>query len=207
MKGMAEGSDTEWPVWVLPVPAGSARPVGNILAHAATWTPDGQHIVYARKSSLYLCNVEGENSQHLITVTGVPLAPRFSPDGRRLRFTIRDTNQRTSSLWEVSAEGAGLHVVLPDWNKPPLEFGGTWTARGDYFLFESTRGSTQNIWAMREGASLFRKASTEPRQLTVGPLLFSNPTPSADGKKLFVIGQQRRACRRVKLISSGAANG
>jgi hypothetical protein len=49
----------------------------------------------------------------------VPFAPRFSPDGRRLRFTIRDTNQRTSSLWEVSADGKGLHPVLPDWNKPP----------------------------------------------------------------------------------------
>src|SRR5258708_32714734 len=29
-------------------------------------------------------------------------------------------------------------------------------------------------------------------QLTVGTLMFSNPTPSPDGKKLFVIGQQRR---------------
>jgi eukaryotic-like serine/threonine-protein kinase len=192
VKGVAEGSDTEWPVWVLPVPAGSPRQVGNILAHAAAWTRDGQHIMYARKSSLYVCNVEGEDSQHLITVTGVPMAPRFSPDGKRLRFTIRDTNQRTSSLWEVAADGTGLHAVLPDWNKPAEEFGGTWTTRGDYFLFESSRGSTENIWAIHEGSSLFHKASAEPSQLTVGPLLFSNPTPSADGKKLFVIGQQRR---------------
>jgi Tol biopolymer transport system component len=192
VKGVAEGSDTEWPLWVLPVPAGSLRQVGNILAHAATWTRDGQHIVYARQSSLYQCTAEGEGSQHLITVTGVPQAPRFSPDGQRLRFTIRDTNQRTSSLWEVAADGTALHPVLPDWNKPAEEFGGTWTARGDYFLFESTRGSTQNIWAIHEEASLFRKAGGEPAQLTVGPLLFSNPTPSADGKKLFVIGQQRR---------------
>jgi Tol biopolymer transport system component len=36
------------------------------------------------------------------------------------------------------------------------------------------------------------KAAVEPMQLTVGPLMFSNPTPSPDGKKLFVIGQQRR---------------
>jgi serine/threonine protein kinase/Tol biopolymer transport system component len=192
VKGVAEGSETEWPVWVLPVPGGAARQVGNILAHAATWTRDGQHIVYARKSSLYVCNVEGEDSQHLTTVIGIPHAPRFSPDGKRLRFTIRDTNQRTSSLWEVASDGTQLHAVLPDWNKPAEEFGGTWSANGDYFLFESTRGSTQNIWSIRERASLFRKASTQPTQLTVGPLLFSNPTPSADGKKLFVIGQQRR---------------
>jgi dipeptidyl aminopeptidase/acylaminoacyl peptidase len=114
VKGVAEGSETEWPVWILPVPAGSIRPVGNILAHAATWAPDGQRIVYARNSSLYLCNADGTDSRELLAVQGVPLAPRFSPDGRRLRFTIRNTNQRTSSLWEVSADGKGLHPLLPD---------------------------------------------------------------------------------------------
>jgi Tol biopolymer transport system component len=125
-------------------------------------------------------------------VQGVPFAPRFSPDGRRLRFTIRDTNQRTSSLWEVSADGKGLHPVLPNWNKPAQEFSGYWTPDGEYFLFESTRDHTQNIWALRERSSFFSKAGDGPTQLTVGPLMFSNPTPSPDGKKLFVIGQQRR---------------
>ena len=192
VKGVAEGSETEWPVWVLPVPAGSLRPVGDILAHAATWAPDGQRIVYARKSSLYVCNADGTDSRELITLQGVPFAPRFSPDGRRLRFTLRDTNQRSSSLWEVSPDGKGLHPVLPDWNKPAQEFGGSWTPDGEYFLFESTHDHSQNIWALREGASIFRKASVEPTRLTVGPLMFSNPTPSLDGKKLFVIGQQRR---------------
>jgi Tol biopolymer transport system component len=197
VKGLAEGSETESPVWVLPVPAGSVRPVGNVLAHAATWTPDGQHIVYARTSSLYECNADGSDSREILNVQGVPFAPRFSRDGGRLRFTIRDTNQRTSSLWEVTAEGKGLHNVLPEWNKAAQEFGGAWTANGEYFLFESTSDHTQNIWAVRDGGSWLsrvglRKAGAEPMQLTVGPLLFSNPTPSADGKKLFVIGQQRR---------------
>jgi Tol biopolymer transport system component len=192
VKGVAEGSETESPVWVLPLPAGSVRSVGNILAHAAAWAPDGEHIVYARNSSLYACNTDGTDSRQLITVQGVPFAPRFSPDGQRLRFTVRDTNQRTSSLWEVSASGKDLHPVLPDWNKPAQEFGGAWMPNGDYFLFESTRDHTQNIWALREHASPFRRASTEPTQLTVGPLMFSSPTPSPDGKKVFVIGQQRR---------------
>ncbi len=53
VKGVAGGSETEWPLWVLTLPAGSSRPVGDILAHSATWAPDGQHIVYARNSSLY----------------------------------------------------------------------------------------------------------------------------------------------------------
>jgi Tol biopolymer transport system component len=148
--------------------------------------------VYARESSLYTCNADGSDSRQLIAVQGVAFAPRFSPDGHRLRFTIRDTSQRTSSLWEISSEGKDLHAVLPDWNKPAQEFGGTWTANGEYFLFESAHDHNQNIWALREGGSLFAKAAPEPTQLTVGPLMLSNPTPSADGKKLFVIGQQRR---------------
>ena len=192
VKGVAEGSETEWPVWILPVPAGSLRRVGNILAHAATWAPDGQHIVYAKSSGLYACNADGSDSHELVAVSGVPFAPRFSPDGHRLRFTLRNTEQRTSSLWEISPEGKDLHPVLPDWNKPSQEFGGTWTPDGKYFLFESTRDHTQNIWAFRDGRSLFHKANAEPTQLTVGPLMFSSPTPSPDAKKLFVIGEQRR---------------
>jgi serine/threonine protein kinase/Tol biopolymer transport system component len=192
VRGMAGGSETEWPVWVLPVLGGSRQAVGDILAHAAAWAPDGQHIVYARKSSLYVCSADGSDSKELVTVPGVPFAPRFSPDGSRLRFTIRDANQRTSSLWEVSADGKDLHPVLPGWNRPAQESDGIWTPTGDYFLFEATRDHAQNIWAIRQGGSLFRKSSSEPTQLTVGPLMFSNPTPSPDGKKLFVLGEQRR---------------
>jgi len=198
VKGEAESTETEGPIWVLPLPAGSLRQVGNILTHSAAWAPDGQHIVYARQSSLYECNADGSDSRDLITVAGVPFAPRFSPDGRRLRFTIRDTKLGTSSLWEVSSDGKNLHPVLQGWHKPSQEFGGAWTSTGEYFLFESTHDHSQNIWALREGTSFFdkawwfRKSGAEPTQLTVGPLRFSNPTPSPDGKKLFVIGQQRR---------------
>jgi eukaryotic-like serine/threonine-protein kinase len=192
VKGVAEGSETEWPVWVLQVPGGSLRQVDNIFTHAATWAPDGQHIVYAKNSTLYTCSLDGSDSRELVKVSGVPFSLRFSPDGSRLRFTIQDTNQHTSSLWEVAADGSGLRAVLPNWNKPAQESDGAWTPNGDYFLFTSTRDHVQNIWAIRQKTSLFRKAGGEPTQLTVGPLMFSDPTPSLDGKKLFVIGQQRR---------------
>ena len=38
----------------------------------------------------------------------------------------------------------------------------------------------------------FRKITSEPVQLTTGPLSFSNPVPSKDGNKLFVIGEKLR---------------
>jgi len=97
-----------------------------------------------------------------------------------------------SSLWEVAVDGKNLRPLLPGWNKPPSECCGTWTPDGKYFLFQSERGGTTNVWAIREGGSLFRKASPDPVQLTAGPTSTYSPLPSADGKKLFVINSQVR---------------
>src|SRR5438876_8986579 len=49
-----------------------------------------------------------------------------------------------------------------------------------------------SIWIRPEKSSFFRKLSYEPVQLTTGPLSFSDPVLSKDGKKLFVMGQQTR---------------
>ena len=192
VRGSVEGSETESPIWILPVPAGSPRRVGSLLAHAAAWTPDGQHILYANGSRLYLCNSDGDESREFARVNGIPFDLRFSPDGNRVRFSVRDTSQHSVALWEITAQGQDLHPLLPDWNRPPQETAGSWTPDGRYFLFESARNNAQDVWALREGTSFFRKGGNLPTQLTVGPLLFTDPVPSTDGKKLFVIGQQRR---------------
>jgi Tol biopolymer transport system component len=176
----------------VPVPAGSPRRVEEILAHAAAWTPDGQHILYANGSHLYLCNPDGTESREFAQAQGIPFDLRFAPDAKRVRFSVHDTGERSTALWEVTAQGQDLHPVLPNWRRPPQEATGSWTSDGRYFLFESAHNYSQDIWALREATSFFRKGGDLPTQLTVGPLLFTNPTPSADATKLFVIGQQRR---------------
>ena len=183
-----EGSEPESALWVLPVLGGSPRRLGDIVAHAATWTPDGRRIIYGNGLTLYLCNADGTESRKLVTVAGVPFGLRFSPDGSRLRFSLQDPSQHTSSLWEVGADGHGLHPLLSEWNKPPKESAPIWTLDGKYFFFQSGR----DIWAMRERKSIASRASTVPIQLTAGPLVFSTPVPSRDNGRLFVIGQQRR---------------
>jgi serine/threonine protein kinase/WD40 repeat protein len=186
-----EGVEPESALWVLPVPGGSPRRLGNIAAHAATWTLDGRHIIYANGSTLYLCNVDGTESRKLVTVAGVPFGLRVSPDGSLLRFSVEDPVQHTSSLWEVAADGHGLRPLLPEWNQPAKESAPAWTPDGKYFFFQSSRGNGQDIWAIRERRSIVRRANTVPLQLTAGPLAFSNPV-SGDNGRLFVIGRQRR---------------
>jgi len=186
-----EGVEPESALWVLPVPGGSPRRLGNIAAHAATWTLDGRHIIHANGSTVYVCNVDGTESRKLVTVPGVPFGLRVSPDGSLLRFSVEDPVQHTSSLWEVAADGHGLHPLLPEWNQPPKESAPAWTADGRYFFFQSSRANGQDIWAIRERKSIVHRANTVPMQLTAGPLAFSNPV-SGDNGRLFVIGRQRR---------------
>jgi Tol biopolymer transport system component len=188
----AEGLEPESAVWILPVPAGSPRRLGDILAHAATWTPDGRHIVYGNGSTLYVCKADGTEPRKLVTVEGVPFGLRFSPDGRRLRFSVEDPSQHTSSLWEVAADGHGLRPLLTEWNKRPEESAGSWTSDGKYFFFQSGRDNGQDIWAIRERKSILHRTSIGPMRLTAGPLVFGTPIPSRDDERLFAIGQQRR---------------
>jgi hypothetical protein len=39
---------------------------------------------------------------------------------------------------------------------------------------------------------MFRKASSEPTELTAGPVSYSRAVPSPDGKRIFAIGSQPR---------------
>jgi Tol biopolymer transport system component len=182
----------EVPLRIMPTLGGSARTLGNILAHDASWTPDGRKIVYANGRDLFLSLSDGSESRKLVTAPGWTLWPRWSPDGTRLRFTVSDPNTSSNSLWEVSAGGTNLHRLLLGWNNPPNECCGTWTADGSYFVFRAIRDGEQNLWATREKASLFRKAGRDPVQLTYGPMNFWSPIPSKDGKRIFAGGTQPR---------------
>lgn len=92
----------------------------------------------------------------------------------------------------MNADGRGAHALLPGWNNPAQECCGSWTPDGKYYVFQSTRDGTSNIWIMREGSEFWRRGAHEPLQLTAGPLQFYAPLPSKDGKKLFVLGMQPR---------------
>ena len=189
-------SNANWgipsPLWVLPIPAGAPRRVGEVLASGAAWSTDGQQISYTVGSDLYLSKSNGSDSHKIATVEGQLDWPRLSPDGNRLRFTVWDPKRNSSSLWEVATDGTQLHRLLPGWNEPPEECCGKWTADGKYYVFSSIRDGKTNLWALREKAGFLQSGSHEPTQLTAGPLNFSNPLPSKDGKRLFAVGQQLR---------------
>src|SRR5207248_8641290 len=170
----------------------SPRRVGNILALDATWSRDGEEVVYTTANCLYEARIDGNDSRKIVCVEGTPFWPRLSPDGSRLRFTVQ-ASMSGSALWQVDADGSHLRPLLAGFNNPPAECCGTWTPDGRYFVFQSARGGTQNIWAIGEERSFFRKDTPEPVQVTTGPTSASFPLPSVDGKKIFVMTTQTRS--------------
>ncbi len=179
--------------WRMPVPAGSPRKLGEITGRGAAWAPDGK-LAFTKGSELYAADHDGGNPHKLLTVQGTLLGDlSFAPDGSRLRFSVQNPLDLTAELWEARRDGSELHRVLPGWNNPPFDCCGQWTADGQYYVFQSLSNGTNNIWAVADKSHWWQKASREPVQLTNGPLDFSSPLPSKDGKKLFVVGDQRRA--------------
>ena len=181
------------PLWVIPVPAGSPRRVGDLRVNDAAWSPDEQTLVFSKEHDLYIAKSDGTSVRKLATTDGVPAGPRFSPDGSHVRFTRVDPDTFSFSLWEVASDGSGLHPLYPDWHQDPGEGDGRWSQDGRYFFFVAGREGKTQIWVTRERSGLFRSATKAPMQLTTGPLDYDSPTPSKDGRRLFVIGALPRA--------------
>jgi len=168
----------------LPVLGGAARRLGNVVATDASWSSDGEKLAYTSATDLYVANGDGADPRRLVTAQGTASWPRWSPDGRRLRFTVNGANG--SAIWEINLDGSGLHQLLTGWNSPPAECCGSWTPDGRYFVFQSTRGGVADIWAMREAGRLFQRVDHAPVQLTSGPTSTFAPLPDIDGSQIFV---------------------
>ncbi|MGH9536813.1 MAG: protein kinase domain-containing protein [Terriglobales bacterium] len=186
------GTESEGPFWGIPLPAGSPRRVADITGHDGIFSADGKQLLYANGNALFAAKADGSESRKLLTTQGFVYAPRFSPDGTRIRFTAYDPQLNSGSLWEVKADGTDLHPLLAGWHEQPLNFNGQWASGGAYYVFTHGEGTAMNIWALPDRHGFFRKSSTIPVQLTTGPLNYDHALPSQDGRKIFVVGTQAR---------------
>ena len=180
--------EPEQPLWIVPTLGGAVRRVPNVLAHDATWMPDGRRLLIANGNELTIVGADGSYPRRLITTAGLAFWLRWSPDGKRLRFTLRNAKRQTSELWEVEADGANPHPLFPGWSQPASECCGSWTSDGMDFVFQSWHSGYghSEIWALRERPWFLK--DREPRQITNGPLDYEAPTTSPDTHRIYFIG-------------------
>ena len=179
------------PLWIVPTAGGAAQRVDNILANSAAWSPDQQRIVYSRDADLFVANGDGSQSRKLFSGSGVVEYLRWSPDGRRISFTVRDFATSVLSLWEIASDGRDAHQISFGWKAPIGRWGegeccGDWSPDGKYFLFRSRRDRVASVWILSEEKGLFHQHNP-PVQLYSSPDRLNQPRFSADGKKIFLI--------------------
>ncbi|MGI9074862.1 MAG: protein kinase domain-containing protein [Bryobacteraceae bacterium] len=188
-------------LWTAPVLGGSPGRWGDFLVGDAAWSPDNRDLIFTkgREKELDIARTDGSGARKLVTAPGPPSFPRWSPDGKTIRFTVDmlsfnssrlTTQMHGSSLWEVSKDGSHLHPLFPAWRD--AQCCGSWTRDGKYFVFQAESKGVTTVWGMREKSGFFRQDSQKPVQLTTGPMDTYGPSPSFDGKQLFVGGRQSR---------------
>ena len=179
--------ESEQPVWVVPTIGGSALRVGDVLAHDATWMPDGDGILYANGTDLYLTHLSRQQPAHYASLPGRAFWLRWDPSGKLLRFTILDPIAHTVSLWQLTPSDRTPHRILADFNQPAGECCGVWTANGKNFVFQSSKGGNNDLWLL-SGLS-----TSNPTRLTDGPLEFESPIADRSSNRIFFMGADSRS--------------
>jgi Tol biopolymer transport system component len=181
---MQGGGDSEF--WTLPVNAGSPKRLGELTGRDATWSADGHYLVFSKGTKLYIANADGFGAREIFTASGSVFAARFSQDGKRVRFTVGNTAQNVTSIWEVGSDGSNPHSVLGNWQGASTACCGSWSADGHYYIFQVTQSAptaVTTLWALLESSPI-----GTPVQLTSGPMSFGNASLARDNSKIWAIG-------------------
>ncbi len=131
-------SDARWnesPLWIVSLPSGVPRRVGNLLADYAAWTPDGSQIIFIKGTEIWKANADGSQAHKLLAIPGFPDITgnvRVSPDGKHMRFSVFDQG---NALWEANPDGSGAQQLLPAWPVQPEQWAGSWSRDGRYYVF------------------------------------------------------------------------
>ncbi len=180
------GRSYDLPLSLTPVVGGPAKRVGTIFADDAAFSPDGQRIFYDRADGIYSCARDGSQVKKLVSLPGRSEDPRWSRDGRRLRFTLHGRSSESASIWEVSADGGNLHAVPLNLPMNSDTCCGRWSADGRYFFFEAVSNGVRTIWAVREGGRFWRRGSARPAQLTFGPTHYGGLVAGEQPSRAYV---------------------
>ena len=179
-------------VKIMDMATGSVQDIPGIEASDAEWAPGGK-IIYSQERDVFLVDADGSNQHKLLTAPATAFGFHFSPDSSRLRFTIGGKNTTHRSLWEASADGAGLHEILMELTDYPDRGFGCWSQDGRYYFFNTFRNGSGRIWVQSQKKSFWTKKLPAPIALTTAPPNYFMALQNQVGTKLLVTATEPRA--------------
>jgi Tol biopolymer transport system component/DNA-binding winged helix-turn-helix (wHTH) protein len=172
-------SSSEQPLWIVPSSGGSALRVGSVLAHDASWMPDGTSILYANGNDLAVTRLSDGVSTPFAHLNGRAFWMRWSPDGKLLRFTLVDPVTHTLGIWQLKNTGGTPQRILTPESDRLSACCGSWTADGSAYVLQAGG----DLWQIKGNGRTAMLA-----QLTNGPLRFLSPVTARSGSRIFFLG-------------------
>jgi len=190
--GSFTGEEAEQTLWALPVLGGTPRRLTDMPGADGAWMPNGDLLI-SHQTKIWTVPKGGGAPGSFANPDGFTWWLRLSPDQKSLRFTRNEKETNGNDQWEVSANGANLHRVLPGWHEGGFKVRGNWTSDGKFFVYTMATGNRMDLWAVRERGDWLHKIDKTPIQLTSGPLNFEASQPSLDGKTILAVGAQYKS--------------
>ncbi len=178
-------------MWMVPLPAGEARPLGDTAVLNARVFPDGR-LLYSSDTGFFVAGKDASDPRKLEAFGKNQTLPSVSPDEHRLAFFTYDNKTNDWSIDEASTDGKKIRTVLKQRSGLPAEICCLrWTEDGDYLMFRAKSEGRWDLWAVSDKSNFLTKA-TAPVRLTNGPLSYSAFAGSPDGKRIFAVGYLER---------------
>jgi len=187
----------EGPLWWIPLPAGEPRRLGNFETPDAHMVPDGR-IVFAKfaqgadangaggRMDWFIADKDGSNPRELVSLRGNEGDVWVAPHGQRI--LLSEDRDGVRRLLDLAVDGTGLREIR---KLNPDECCFISTPDEKYLVYSSGNAQQSDIWLLPMQTGLFR-GKGRPVRLTNGPLPYTSPLPSRDGKQIFALGTKQR---------------
>jgi hypothetical protein len=162
-----------------------------VLAHDATWILAASAFCSPWQRSLRH-RPDQQQTRDLRHAPGRAFWLRWSPRGDLLRFTVVDPIAHTSFLGQLTPGNRKPQLLLAGFSQPASEGCGVWSADGNAFVFQSSRGGSTDLWELRGSAT------EHPLRLTDGPCSTTRPPP-LDRAAAFI--SRARGSLRARTLS------
>lgn len=176
--------------WLLPLPTGAPRRLGDLVVEALTPFPQG--LIFSKPDGVYESAADGSQVRQILTTNGSATDLAISADGRKISFTVTDRRTASNRIWVANRDGSNAYPLFPNERAAGRDCCAKWTLDGKHLLFERYREGHNNIWVWSERQSWLNR-QPQALQLTNGPLDFTAPSPSGDAKRFFAVGARPRA--------------
>jgi len=178
-------------MWLVPLPVGQARRLGDTDVLNARMFPDGR-LLYLTRAGVFTASKDGSNPRKLEELSKYQDMPRPSPDGKRLAEIVDDEKTKNWMIEEARADGTGMHPLV-QWREglPARICCLRWSGDSRYLLFRSYTEGRWDLWALSRQKSFLGRAP-DPVRLTNGPMSFTSCVGSRDSKQVFAVGELLR---------------